>query len=103
MELGLKTSFDRMNVIGARPQHDTFGVENAMLIAPGDPSRSILYQRLTRRGRGQMPPLVSNLADEKAAALFRDWISKIPSEQKFVRDWQMADILPLIEETRKGH
>ena len=45
-----------------------------MLIFPGDPDRSILYQRLSRRGRGQMPPLVTTVVDERAVALFRDWI-----------------------------
>jgi len=58
-----------MNVIGARPQHDTFGIDNAMLIHPGDPSRSILYQRLVRQGRGQMPPLCRKVADERAVAV----------------------------------
>ncbi len=45
MQLSFPTKRDDMNVIGARPQHDTFGIDNAMLIAPGDPDRSILYQR----------------------------------------------------------
>src|SRR5207247_10347230 len=58
MELGFTTTPERMNLFGARPQHDTFGIDNAMLISPGDPRRSIVYQRLSRRGPGQMPPLV---------------------------------------------
>src|SRR3989441_1953658 len=74
MELGFTTAPERMNIFGARPQHDTFGIDNAMLISPGDPGRSILYQRLSRRGRGQMPPLVTAVVDERAVALFRDWI-----------------------------
>jgi len=55
MQLSFATKREDMNVISARPQHDTFGIDNAMLIAPGEPDRSILYQRLSRRGRGQMP------------------------------------------------
>ena len=45
IQLSFATSREDMNVIGARPQHDTFGIADAMLIAPGDPDRSILYQR----------------------------------------------------------
>src|SRR5439155_17592784 len=102
MQLSLPTKREDMNLIGARPQHDTFGIANAMLIAPGDPDRSILYQRLSRRGRGQMPPLVITTIDEQAAALFRDWIGGMKSDQKFVRDWTMEDLVPLLEQTKSG-
>ena len=102
MQLSFPTKRDDMNVIGARPQHDTFAIANAMLIAPGDPDRSVLYQRLSRRGRGQMPPLVITTIDEQAAALFRDWIGGMKSDQKFVRDWTMEDLVPLLEQTKSG-
>src|SRR6185436_16371650 len=69
MNLGFSTAAEQRNIFGARPQHDTFGINNAMLIAPGDPDRSILLQRLKRRGRGQMPPLVISTVDEQAVAL----------------------------------
>src|SRR5205085_2188570 len=45
MDLGFTTAPERMNIFGARPQHDTFGIDNAMLICAGDPERSILYRR----------------------------------------------------------
>jgi putative heme-binding domain-containing protein len=91
-----------MKLFGARPQHDTFGIDNAMLISPGDPERSILLQRLSRRGRGQMPPLVSTVVDEGAVALFRDWIREMKPETKFVRDWQLDDLLPLLDQIKQG-
>jgi putative heme-binding domain-containing protein len=102
MELGFSRSRDKMNLIGARPQHDTFGINNAMLIAPGDPDHSVLLQRLSRRGRGQMPPLVSNVTDQKAIELFRTWIASLPSEQKFVRDWKLADLVPKLDQLKQG-
>jgi putative heme-binding domain-containing protein len=73
-----------------------------MLISPGDPDRSILYQRLSRRGRGQMPPLVTAAVDERAVALFRDWIREMKPEQPFVRDWKMEDLLPSLEQIQHG-
>jgi putative heme-binding domain-containing protein len=86
-----------MNLIEARPQHDTFGLDNAMLVAPGDPDRSILYQRIARRGRGQMPPLVTNVVDETAVQLIRDWIEAMTPQRKFVREWTMEDLLPHLD------
>ncbi len=102
MALAFNTKSDQMSLIGARPQHDTFGIDNAMLIAPGDPDRSILSQRLSRRGRGQMPPLVISTVDEQAVAMFRDWITTMKPEQQFVRDWKLDELLPALEQTKHG-
>lgn len=102
MELKFTTRLERMKILEARPQHDTFGIDNAMLVAPGDPDRSILFQRLSRRGRGQMPPLVSARVDEKAVALFREWIRQMTPQQKFVRDWKAEDLLVLLPQVKAG-
>jgi putative heme-binding domain-containing protein len=102
MELGFTTAPEKMNLFGARPQHDTFGIDNAMLIAPGDPGRSILCQRVSRRGRGQMPPLVTAVVDERAVALFRDWIAGMTPPQQFVRDWKVEDLLPALDQANRG-
>ena len=71
------TDLDETYTIGFRPQHDTYGIPNAMLIAPGDPERSILYQRAARRGEGQMPPQATSQKDQQAAQLLYDWISQM--------------------------
>ncbi len=92
MELRLSTQREAMNLIEARPQHATFGIDNAMLVAPGDAERSVLYQRLSRRGRGQMPPLGSHKIDERAVALVREWIETLEPSRQFVRDWRAQDI-----------
>jgi uncharacterized repeat protein (TIGR03806 family) len=102
MELGISTRAERMNVFDARPQHDTFGVANAMLIAPGETARSVLFHRVSRRGRGQMPPLVSTRVDDRAVALLREWIDSMKPTQTFVRDWTMEDLLPGLARLRDG-
>ena len=56
------------------PLHDRFGIDDARLIAPGHPDRSILLQRIQRRGRGQMPQLGTTRVDERAVELFTTWI-----------------------------
>jgi len=49
-----------------------------------------------------MPPLVSTRVDERAVALFRDWIRDMKPEQKFVRDWKMEDLLPSLDHINRG-
>jgi putative heme-binding domain-containing protein len=102
MELGFTTIAEKMNLTGARPQHDTFGIDNPMLIFPGDPARSIVYARLSRRGPGQMPPLATREVDREALHLFGDWIRHLKPDQPFVRDWQMEDLIPSLNQLTRG-
>lgn len=96
MELEFTRAREAMNLFGARPQHDTFGVPNAMLLAPGEPDRSVLVHRVSRRGRGQMPPLVTALVDQRAVSLFRRWIAAMPPDGNVVREWTTGDLLPAL-------
>jgi uncharacterized repeat protein (TIGR03806 family) len=93
----LERSFDSMRLISVHPKHDAFGIQNALLVAPGAPERSILYQRISRRGPGQMPPLVTHRVDETAVKLFHEWISSLEPKRKFVRAWKVADFIEEIE------
>ena len=83
MQLTLQHAARQDGTLRARPQHDTFGINNAMLVAPGAPERSVLLRRLSQRGRGQMPPLVTNHVDEGAVKLFRDWIAAAEAAIRF--------------------
>jgi mono/diheme cytochrome c family protein len=78
MEMGLKTATSEMRLINEVPQHDRFDLADARLVAPGSPERSVLYQRITRRGTGQMPPLASAEVDRKAVELIAEWIRGLP-------------------------
>ena len=60
------------------PIHDRFDIADARLVAPGSPERSVLYQRISRRGTGQMPPLVSTEVDRDAVEMIADWIRGLP-------------------------
>jgi uncharacterized repeat protein (TIGR03806 family) len=105
IELTTSVPRDRMNLLDARPQHDTFGVANAMLLAPGDPDRSIILERLARRGRGQMPPLASRQVDQQAVALVREWIASLKPTRPVVRRWTMDELEPQLsklQESRSG-
>ena len=64
-------------IFDVRPVHHTYGVADARLVAPGDPARSVLLQRIARRGEGQMPQLATNLVDEQAVRLLQEWIRQM--------------------------
>jgi mono/diheme cytochrome c family protein len=78
MELGFTTTRAKTNFIGVRPLHDKFGIEDARLVSPGAPDRSVLLRRLATRGRGQMPPLATSVVDEAGVKLLRAWIESLP-------------------------
>ena len=69
-----------MRLINEVPAHDRFDLPDARLVAPGAPERSVLIHRISRRGTGQMPPLVSTEVDRKALTLFTEWIRSLPRE-----------------------
>jgi uncharacterized repeat protein (TIGR03806 family) len=69
---------DQMRLFDALPVHTTFGIASARLIAPGAPERSLLLERMQRRGHGQMPPIGTNHTDQSALELIREWIQQVP-------------------------
>lgn len=77
IDLEFATLPAKMALFGVRPQHQSFEIADARLIVPGNPERSVLYQRLARRGPGQMPPLASSVVDQEAVRLVREWIVRM--------------------------
>jgi uncharacterized repeat protein (TIGR03806 family) len=71
------TPVDKMLLIGVTPQHDKFGLADALLVAPGSPERSTLMQRVLRVGQGGMPPLAKSLVDEPAVKMLGEWIREM--------------------------
>jgi glucose/arabinose dehydrogenase len=82
MELEFTRDQGDMRLIDVKPLHDTFGIADAKLVAPGAPERSVLLKRLGARtiaGQpGQMPPLATNVPDEQAIKMFEQWIAQLP-------------------------
>ncbi len=77
MELGFATPIADAKIIGEKPVHDTMGIINPLLVAPGDPARSVLLERLRRRGTHQMPPTSTNRVDARGASLLEEWIKTL--------------------------
>ncbi len=77
MQLEYATAIDKMKLIDAVPVHDKFGIADARLIAPGHPERSVLLNRMAKRGRGQMPQLATTIVDEPAVKMLTEWIAEL--------------------------
>jgi len=77
IDLEFTTPVAKMLLFGVRPQHDTFKIQDAAVIAPASPERSVLLQRMSRRGPGQMPPLATSEIDRAAVQLLDEWIKQL--------------------------
>jgi uncharacterized repeat protein (TIGR03806 family) len=77
INLAFGTAAEKMRLFDARPQHDTYGLKEARLVAAGAPDRSVLLHRMGLRGRGQMPPLATSVVDEEALRLLREWVRQV--------------------------
>jgi glucose/arabinose dehydrogenase len=75
---GTTTSLADLRICNVPPTGDDLGIEGAVLLAPGDPARSLLLQRMARRGEGQMPPLGTDQVDALALERVERWIRALP-------------------------
>ena len=64
--LGFDLPLDQTRTVDVRPIQGTFNIDNARIIAPGDPARSVLYYRISKLGGGRMPRVGSNQVDVAA-------------------------------------
>ncbi|MBM79010.1 MAG: hypothetical protein CMJ78_00250 [Planctomycetaceae bacterium] len=82
-------SIYKTEALDTRPSQGTFGIENARIIAPGQPYDSVLYFRMAKSGSGHMPHLGSRIVHNSGLKLVHDWIQQLP---------QNTDIGKLIEQ-----
>jgi hypothetical protein len=47
-------------------------------IEPGDPDASAIFQRMSIRGGGQMPPFATEIVDETGVGAVSAWITQLP-------------------------
>jgi putative heme-binding domain-containing protein len=69
-----------------------FGIEDARIIAPGDPGRSVLLYRLAKSGIGHMPKIGAHRVDDRAVALIGQWIAQMDGGNKEATDVAMDDL-----------
>jgi uncharacterized repeat protein (TIGR03806 family) len=86
------TPLKKQNLINGAVANQ-LGISGAKVIVPGDTNKSILFQRVSIVGEGQMPPLARNLVDDKAVAVIGKWISSLHAAAPMLpRGWSSTDI-----------
>src|SRR5262249_7806779 len=61
--------------VNTPPGQGAFGLPDPRILVPGDPERSLVYQRMKREGLGRMPHVASSVVDREALAMLHAWIT----------------------------
>lgn len=69
------------NYLDAIPAQGSFELEDARVVAQGDPLRSVVLFRMLKTGRGHMPQFGSNVTDTQGIQLLYDWIVSMSPSQ----------------------
>lgn len=77
MDLRFDAAFQDTNTCDALPLNGVLDLAEARIISPGNPTNSILTERINRRDINGMPPLGSSLVDKDGLLLLRDWIESL--------------------------
>lgn len=77
MDLRFTTLLEHTGTCGVVPQQGDLGIDDARILAAGDPQRSVLLARMLRRDAQAMPPIVSTVVDADGTALIADWIAAL--------------------------
>jgi uncharacterized repeat protein (TIGR03806 family) len=77
LDLRAGTLLENTNACGVPPSAGDVGIANALIIAPGEPARSVLHARTAARDSSAMPPLATNIVDAGGVELLAGWIAGI--------------------------
>jgi len=67
-------------IVNVSPGHGSFNVNQAKLLVPGQPERSLIFHRMDLLGLGRMPHIASRERDTAALQLLRAWIMQLPAQ-----------------------
>ncbi|MEE9494134.1 MAG: PQQ-dependent sugar dehydrogenase [Gammaproteobacteria bacterium] len=77
MDLRFTTPFAQMNICDQSPEQGNLGIGQAKIVAPGEPEKSVLLERIRHNDQNRMPPIASNELDTAAIALLTGWIQAL--------------------------
>jgi glucose/arabinose dehydrogenase len=83
----VSTPIDLANLING-PLVNTLGDPANRTLVPNDPTHSMILQRMSIRGPGQMPPIGSNVPDAQGIELIRAYIAGDLTTRKTFTQWQ---------------
>jgi glucose/arabinose dehydrogenase/mono/diheme cytochrome c family protein len=85
----ISTPTDDANLINGALINSMGDPANRTLV-PNLPEHSMILQRMSIRGPGQMPPIASNVPDEAGIDLLRSFITGDLTNRQTFSDWQVA-------------
>tara|TARA_Y100001934_G_scaffold99120_1_gene122144 strand:+ start:1164 stop:3434 length:2271 start_codon:yes stop_codon:yes gene_type:complete len=73
----------KMGVFNETPNHGDLGFgADAKIIVPGHPEKSVMLNRCSRVGPGQMPPMGSQSPDPRSVGLLAQWILSLKEKSE---------------------
>jgi len=75
IDLRYTTALNATEMCNVAPASGDVGIAGALIVAPGDASKSVLVARMNRRDTNAMPPLASALVDTAGVDLISAWIN----------------------------
>lgn len=75
MDLRIQTALAATGACNEPPNAGDLGIQNPLLLAPGEPQRSVLLARMQTLGENRMPPLASLIEDQQATQVITMWIA----------------------------
>ena len=77
IDLRYATDLGDTKMIDEKPAQGDLGIADARIVKPGDAESSLLYLRMNTLSNGRMPNIGSNVIDQKAVKLLREWINSM--------------------------
>jgi hypothetical protein len=79
LDLRIDKPFGETKTCNVAPQGGEIGVAGAKIVAPGEPTKSVLSLRMRTLDTSRMPTLASRLVDETGASAVEAWIKGLPA------------------------
>ncbi|MCA9156676.1 MAG: PQQ-dependent sugar dehydrogenase [Planctomycetales bacterium] len=79
LRLQYNLNLEQTGLLGGELTQGGFGIQQPRIVAAGDPYRSVLYYRMSKLGKGQMPHIGAHVLDEAGLLLIHDWILSLPA------------------------
>lgn len=77
MDLRFGTASASAGVCNGEPAMGDMGIAGALIVTPGDPSKSVISYRMHATGPAHMPPVTTHLVHEQGVSLIDSWIQSL--------------------------
>jgi putative heme-binding domain-containing protein len=76
LEMDVSKPLKEMGILDVAPKQGDFGIQDARIIAPGDPTRSVHFYRKAKFGKGHMPHIGAEMPPPALDLMYR-WICEL--------------------------